>query len=87
MVHYWKATYKLGFRGTSGLGFSCFVYSDVAAYLTVIHVDPLKTVPEDDNKGNSYMVTIKHVYSYVLKVIQKVTALVFKDGCYKLWVV
>ena len=48
---------------------------------------PLKTVPEDDNKENNYMVTIKHVYSYVLKVIQKVTALVFKDGFYKLWVV
>ena len=66
------------------MGFSCSVYSDLAAYLTMI--DPLKTVP-DDNKGNSYMVTIKHVYSYVLKVIQKVTALVFKDGFYKLWVV
>ena len=50
-------------------------------------IDPLKTVPEDDNKENNYMVTIKHVYSYVLKVIQKVTALVFKDGFYKLWVV
>ena len=55
------------------MGFSCSAYSDLAAYLTVI--DPLKTVPEDDNKGNSY--------NYVLKVIQKVTALVFKDGCYK----
>ena len=33
------------------------------------------------------MVTIKHVYTYVLKVIQNVTALVFKDGCYKLWIV
>ena len=85
MVHYWEAPYKLGFRGTPGLGFSFSAYSDLAAYLTVI--DPLKTVPEDDNKGNSYMVTIKHVYNYVLKVIQKVTALVFKDGCYKLWVV
>lgn len=63
------------------MGFSCFLYSDLAAYLTVI--DPLKTVLEDDNKENNYMVTIKHVYSYVLKVIQKVTALVFKDGCYK----
>ena len=63
------------------MGFSCFVHSDLAAYLTVI--DLLKTAP-DDNKGHSYMVLIKHVYSYVLKVIQKVTALVFKDGCYKL---
>ena len=85
MVHYWKAPYKLGIRGTPGLGFSCSAYSDLAAYLTVI--DPLKTVPEDDNKENNYMVTIQHVYSYVLKVIQKVTALVFKDGFYKLWVV
>ena len=67
------------------MGCSCSAYSDLAAYLTVI--DPLKTVLEDDNKENNYMVTIKHVYNYVLKVIQKVTVLVFKDGSYKLWVV